>query len=87
MELDSCAEICVNTYGTFHCACNVGYTLNNDGVTCRGTTTIYYSSPHTRSDDISMQTLMNAKKALISASRSVTTLMAPTPVIATQAIP
>ena len=36
MDLDNCAEVCVNTYGTYHCACNIGYTLNADGITCRG---------------------------------------------------
>ena len=42
MDLDNCAEVCVNTYGTYHCACNIGYTLNADGITCRGTYTILH---------------------------------------------
>ncbi len=31
-----CRDVCVNTYGTYHCDCFVGYILNDDGVSCRG---------------------------------------------------
>jgi len=30
----SCQHVCVNSEGSFHCGCNMGYTLNKDGQTC-----------------------------------------------------
>ncbi|XP_019631238.1 PREDICTED: MAM and LDL-receptor class A domain-containing protein 1-like [Branchiostoma belcheri] len=29
-----CSQICTNTVGSFFCSCNVGYTLNQDGLSC-----------------------------------------------------
>ena len=31
-----CQQICVNTPGSFYCACLVGYQLNGDNKTCSG---------------------------------------------------
>ena len=31
-----CNQTCVNEIGNFHCLCNVGYTLDNDGFGCTG---------------------------------------------------
>ena len=36
---NACEQVCVNTPGSYSCACNVGYRLNADGRTCQGTTT------------------------------------------------
>ena len=35
-NMGGCQQLCVNTPGGFHCACNSGYTLNSDGITCSG---------------------------------------------------
>ena len=32
----TCLEVCVNTPGSWRCGCNPGYTLNTDGISCRG---------------------------------------------------
>lgn len=29
-----CDQICTDTPSSFHCSCNVGYTLSSDGTTC-----------------------------------------------------
>ena len=31
-----CQHICNNTDGGFHCSCNPGYSLNQDGNNCNG---------------------------------------------------
>ena len=31
-----CDQVCNNENGTFSCACNDGYMLNDDGLTCDG---------------------------------------------------
>ena len=31
-----CEQHCINNYGSFSCECNTGYTLNIDGLTCKG---------------------------------------------------
>ena len=31
-----CEQICDNTYGSFECDCQPGYTLNADGFNCSG---------------------------------------------------
>ena len=31
-----CTQLCVNFIGGFNCSCLVGYTLAEDGFTCRG---------------------------------------------------
>ena len=33
-NMGGCQQACVNTPGGFHCACNPGYILNSDGITC-----------------------------------------------------
>ena len=33
-----CDQICRNIDGSFECACNSGYVLNEDGLTCSGVT-------------------------------------------------
>ena len=35
-----CSQQCVNTVGSFVCSCNPGYTLNNDGTTCDGNSSL-----------------------------------------------
>ncbi len=35
-EGHSCSDICINTPGSFHCACPAGKILEEDGRTCRG---------------------------------------------------
>ena len=32
----NCSQICNNTHGSFTCACNDGYHLDIDNVTCNG---------------------------------------------------
>ena len=34
--MNNCEQRCVNTQGSFLCACGTGYQLNNDGMTCSG---------------------------------------------------
>ena len=34
--LHSCRQVCVNTNGSYECACKEGYSLRNDGSNCRG---------------------------------------------------
>lgn len=31
-----CGQLCINTNGTYMCACNDGYFLRSDGQTCNG---------------------------------------------------
>ena len=31
-----CEQICTNTFGSYKCSCNDGYTLDFDGVSCTG---------------------------------------------------
>lgn len=35
-----CSMLCVNTPGSYHCACPDGYELDNDGITCHGQRTM-----------------------------------------------
>ena len=32
-----CQQVCVNTPGSYHCECEIGYLLTGDGLTCEGT--------------------------------------------------
>ena len=34
--MNNCSEVCVNTIGSYYCACNGSHVLNVDGITCRG---------------------------------------------------
>ena len=34
---NECEQLCENTPGSFTCACESGYTVDSDGVTCVGT--------------------------------------------------
>ena len=34
--MNNCEQRCINTQGSFLCACGTGYQLNNDGMTCSG---------------------------------------------------
>lgn len=31
-----CEQLCTNTFGSYKCSCNDGYTLDFDGVSCAG---------------------------------------------------
>ena len=31
-----CAQICINTAGSFECSCTAGYSLTGDNTTCEG---------------------------------------------------
>ena len=31
---NGCEQVCINTYGSYTCACGEGYSLNDDGLTC-----------------------------------------------------
>ena len=33
---NNCAQLCINTNGSFHCQCNSGYILSSDNSTCNG---------------------------------------------------
>ena len=35
-----CNQTCVNEMGSFHCECDIGYTLDDDGLGCTG---MYYT--------------------------------------------
>ena len=35
-ESGGCAQICVNDFGSYHCECAPGYTLQSDGLNCAG---------------------------------------------------
>ena len=37
----SCAQLCVNTEGSYTCACNDGFTLTSDGESCTGPLLIF----------------------------------------------
>ena len=32
-----CNQTCINEIGSFHCECDIGYTLDDDGLGCTGT--------------------------------------------------
>ena len=34
--LNTCSQVCINLQGSFQCACNPGYELNADNITCDG---------------------------------------------------
>ena len=34
--ISGCQHICKNTFGSFDCSCNPGYTLNSDNKSCIG---------------------------------------------------
>ena len=34
--VNNCEQKCINTQGSFMCACNSGFELNSDETTCRG---------------------------------------------------
>ena len=36
LNVDNCQELCVNTEGSFECACSRGFSLDSDGVSCNG---------------------------------------------------
>ena len=35
-EDNECEQICTDTFLSYNCSCEDGYTLNNDGLTCSG---------------------------------------------------
>ena len=41
-----CAQICINTVGSFECSCAAGYSLSVDNATCEGKMK-FRSSSHT----------------------------------------
>ena len=41
---NNCTQVCQNKMGSYSCDCNIGYTLDSDGYTCNGKSTIYISS-------------------------------------------
>ncbi len=34
--LSGCSSLCSNNDASYDCSCSTGYTLDNDGVTCKG---------------------------------------------------
>ena len=38
----ACAQICINTAGSFECSCTAGYSLRIDNTTCEGKNWILY---------------------------------------------
>lgn len=34
--LSNCSQLCIDTPGSYVCDCNLGYTLDSDGVSCTG---------------------------------------------------
>ena len=37
LKADNCDHVCLNTIGSFHCACQSGYILNTlNNITCNG---------------------------------------------------
>ena len=48
-EMDNnCTQMCQNEIGSYSCGCNIGYTLDSDGYTCNGKSTIQISSHNFR---------------------------------------
>ena len=39
----NCEQVCMNTIGSYECACYEGYGLNQDGLTCTGMVGYYLS--------------------------------------------
>ena len=35
-NLDACQQQCVNSIGSYTCACGIGFTLDDNGRTCTG---------------------------------------------------
>ena len=42
-SMNNCDQLCNNTEGSYHCSCNGGFQLADDGATCEGIETCTYS--------------------------------------------
>ena len=42
-DIDECAQICVDTDGSYYCSCDPGYILADDGQGCKGNLIHYYT--------------------------------------------
>lgn len=40
-----CNQICKNSYGSYHCECNIGFKLSQDNHTCLGKICYLYPLP------------------------------------------
>ena len=34
--VSGCTQVCTNVIGDYHCSCNLGYSLEDDELTCTG---------------------------------------------------
>ena len=44
INADNCAHLCINTLGSYSCACRQGYNLAQDGQLCMGNVIFYFKS-------------------------------------------
>ena len=36
MGTDTCDQVCINEPGSYNCSCNTGYSLKENGISCKG---------------------------------------------------
>ena len=51
-----CSQTCNNTIGSFHCVCNQGYALSDDGRICRDIDECAMSTRNCQSDQVCVNT-------------------------------
>lgn len=51
-ESSTCQHNCTNLQGSFECACATGYTLENDGISCKGNIHLYINIQINQNIDI-----------------------------------
>ena len=62
--LHPCTQDCVNTPGSFMCACSEGFALDQDGITCSGTATVIFILIHLYLEEASLFIFVNRHRRM-----------------------